>query len=1036
MDEMMLPAEIVHSWCLTLIFLKLIASKNVSKDQWNEFLSDMSEKSEHEERPWDYWHQQKEQEHSYSFMDNLESIQRRVPKNNELLTPNQFSIKDSATNQASDTFTTDPPLYNSHELLRTYRPALQQSLMIKESLQHENGLVLMPDNVNGSTLQITPMMSSEMMHKLNDNKIFTNSDQKKQTSFQFAAVSNTSNMRQKDLYGVSTSQKKLRPSETADESIFTTNLGYQQNTQNASSSMNKKKLSFPDRTIMTDTNKVLQQQDPFALSRKHELLLPSDNITKPNTTMGHQEKFYYSTPNNPEKERPQSQFTTAAATDTAKQEKFNVGTSSDYHEEPSTSKFPTISSTNLVEQQKFHQSTLKNPQKQLTPFKPDETTDTIHAFKPGISRNVLQQQKPPYNTLKSQQKPLFKPTSSQHIFMQHRVGDYYGTSVSAKIAPFPARTSTSSHALIAPPQNLQPGFAAPKVITIPHRLEEFPLAPTISSNAFIYSKQNPRIPSFSPIPVTNNMMISRSGEPIIVDVPFPVMASELSPTVVTAQQPYFQSKHDAFSPFSSADYYATPVHVTASKPQTSSTHKTTTENQMTQLTTSTLPTTTPKPERNDAVTQAIINHTRMSTTLLPAVTRMPCCPCCGTTQKSEDSCASSSCNSEQQQQPCCGAQPVQPIPTPPCCPSPPPCCPPPPRPQCCSPPPALPCCAPIQPICCQPVFPCCNNIVPIQQHVGQERTAIENGGSSYNTAPFVGHSMGMVQPRSTFGAIESYDSLNPTSPNLPFSHEPYSVGIPYKTYSIVTKRKLFRSGFKKRKNSRNRLRMRRDTLDIRARACLTCLTDRRKVLAKINRQPKILVQLQSMMQHQEPVKCDACRSESQYKRRVKRLGCIPCHLRMKRELEIEDEHKRTKRLGCIPCFRKKRESEMEKEHRRAKRLRKINSQGCIPCHIRRKREIEIENEHKRAKRLNDNDDFDINNYDISDFKDLPTGVENEEASDVATDSSVYEQSKHRSSKKGYRSQYGYSFESPYICDKTCCDFSRCPPIPLEMKENV
>lgn len=249
--------------------------------------------------------------------------------------------------------------------------------------------------------------------------------------------------------------------------------------------------------------------------------------------------------------------------------------------------------------------------------------------------------------------------------------------------------------------------------------------------------------------------------------------------------------------------------------------------------------------------------------------------------------------------------------------------------------------------------------------------------------------------------------------------------------------------------------MRRDTMEMRAKACPRCLEDKKDIRRKRIRKPIVTKetecricygggsqskghsisefhQLQTMIEHEKTVHCGLCRSEAQFRRRVKRLGCLPCGLRKKREIEIEEEHKRIKRLGCIICLGKRRK-------KRTPKLQKQCNQNCLHTMATYRRQV-------RSPKDDDVNDFDTENYDLNDFKELPTGEEDggknnvnfgsrEDADEfpevdmkLSTMAKNSKQSHPLNSYKYGSESFGYSFESPYVCDKTCCDFSRCPPI--------
>ncbi|ETN84419.1 hypothetical protein NECAME_01645 [Necator americanus] len=82
-------------------------------------------------------------------------------------------------------------------------------------------------------------------------------------------------------------------------------------------------------------------------------------------------------------------------------------------------------------------------------------------------------------------------------------------------------------------------------------------------------------------------------------------------------------------------------------------------------------------------------------------------------------------------------------------------------------------------------------------------------------------------------------------------------------------------------------------------------------------------------QQQGSSSCSSCKRSDSRSARVKRMGCLPCGKRKKRDIE-EEYHRRVKRLGCLPCLgRKKR------------------SPGCSPCG-RKKRETKENNKSNPA----------------------------------------------------------------------------------------
>ncbi|CAD6196525.1 unnamed protein product [Caenorhabditis auriculariae] len=92
--------------------------------------------------------------------------------------------------------------------------------------------------------------------------------------------------------------------------------------------------------------------------------------------------------------------------------------------------------------------------------------------------------------------------------------------------------------------------------------------------------------------------------------------------------------------------------------------------------------------------------------------------------------------------------------------------------------------------------------------------------------------------------------------------------------------------------------------------------------------------------------CNQCGASHLRSTRVKRMGCLPCLGRKKREVDAAHEkHTRVKRMGCLPCLgRKKRSvpnngncqkcSNMGQLFQRYKR-----SLGCSPCNGRKKRQV-------------------------------------------------------------------------------------------------
>ncbi|PIO57512.1 hypothetical protein TELCIR_21074, partial [Teladorsagia circumcincta] len=65
--------------------------------------------------------------------------------------------------------------------------------------------------------------------------------------------------------------------------------------------------------------------------------------------------------------------------------------------------------------------------------------------------------------------------------------------------------------------------------------------------------------------------------------------------------------------------------------------------------------------------------------------------------------------------------------------------------------------------------------------------------------------------------------------------------------------------------------------------------------------------------HHHSSSCSDCKQSDTRTARVKRMGCLPCGKRKKRDIE-EDYHRRVKRTGCVPCLGRKKRSPLGHDH--------------------------------------------------------------------------------------------------------------------------
>ncbi|XGW20932.1 hypothetical protein V3C99_004144 [Haemonchus contortus] len=144
--------------------------------------------------------------------------------------------------------------------------------------------------------------------------------------------------------------------------------------------------------------------------------------------------------------------------------------------------------------------------------------------------------------------------------------------------------------------------------------------------------------------------------------------------------------------------------------------------------------------------------------------------------------------------------------------------------------------------------------------------------------------------------------------------------------------------------------------------------------------------------------CSACQRSDTRNIRVKRMGCLPCGGRKKRDIE-EEYHRRVKRTGCVPCLggRKKRSpSAGNSQCKQCSNLGQVlqrfkRSFGCRQCG-RKKREAKLsENQSSSCP-----------------------------CSPATNPLSLLLGRKKR--------QVDKNFDSLFTCDKSCCDYSRCTEI--------
>ncbi|KAL6730539.1 hypothetical protein Aduo_001504 [Ancylostoma duodenale] len=138
--------------------------------------------------------------------------------------------------------------------------------------------------------------------------------------------------------------------------------------------------------------------------------------------------------------------------------------------------------------------------------------------------------------------------------------------------------------------------------------------------------------------------------------------------------------------------------------------------------------------------------------------------------------------------------------------------------------------------------------------------------------------------------------------------------------------------------------------------------------------------------------CTACKQSDTRAARVKRMGCLPCGKRKKREIE-EEHHRRVKRLGCMPCFGRKKRSPISSNCKQCSNLGQVlhrfkRTIGCSPCG-RKKRETKD--------------------------TEMPS-----------TASCPCLRSQARTFLLGRKKrEVENDYDSMYTCDKSCCDYNRC-----------
>ncbi|KAK6728913.1 hypothetical protein RB195_006153 [Necator americanus] len=141
--------------------------------------------------------------------------------------------------------------------------------------------------------------------------------------------------------------------------------------------------------------------------------------------------------------------------------------------------------------------------------------------------------------------------------------------------------------------------------------------------------------------------------------------------------------------------------------------------------------------------------------------------------------------------------------------------------------------------------------------------------------------------------------------------------------------------------------------------------------------------------------CSSCKRSDSRSARVKRMGCLPCGKRKKRDIE-EEYHRRVKRLGCLPCLGRKKRSPIQTNCKQCSNLGQVlyrfkRTIGCSPCG-RKKRETKENNKSNPASCPC------LSNH----TRTFLLGRKKR-----AVDS---------------------EFDSMYTCDKSCCDYDRCHEI--------
>uniref|UniRef100_A0A7I4XX82 Enamelin n=2 Tax=Haemonchus contortus TaxID=6289 RepID=A0A7I4XX82_HAECO len=144
--------------------------------------------------------------------------------------------------------------------------------------------------------------------------------------------------------------------------------------------------------------------------------------------------------------------------------------------------------------------------------------------------------------------------------------------------------------------------------------------------------------------------------------------------------------------------------------------------------------------------------------------------------------------------------------------------------------------------------------------------------------------------------------------------------------------------------------------------------------------------------------CSACQRSDTRNVRVKRMGCLPCGGRKKRDLE-EEYHRRVKRTGCVPCVggRKKRSpSGGNSQCKQCSNLGQVlqrfkRSFGCRQCGRKKREAKSSENQSSSCP-----------------------------CSPATNPLSLLLGRKKR--------QVDKNFDSLFTCDKSCCDYSRCTEI--------